>query len=255
LPDPIVGVDDAWAGRGIPSPPRLLAKRAWFEIKTVVAAHPSLALPVARRRHGIVVDRDSELVIEAFPRSGMTFAVVAFEMSQPRPVRVACHVHAPAQVIAAARMGVPALVLIRDPAATILSFVIRHPHVTMSQALRAYSRFHAPLLAYRDSFEIAAFEDVISDFGLVIRRVNDRFSTGFGEFVHTPQNVERCFAAISNDYRARTGSDAELERTIARPSEERRRIKESLREPYLAPTLADSRERAEALYAALIRPG
>ena len=40
----------------------------------------------------------TELVIEAFPRSANTFATVAFQLSQPAPVRVAHHLHAPAQV-------------------------------------------------------------------------------------------------------------------------------------------------------------
>ena len=79
----------------------------------MVAKYPSVALPIARRRHGIPVGDETELVIEAFPRSGMTFAVVAFEMAQTRQVRVACHVHAPAQVIEGARRRIPALVLVQ----------------------------------------------------------------------------------------------------------------------------------------------
>ena len=72
-----------------PSLPLLVVRRAVFEAKTVVAKYPGVALPIARRRHGIPVGDDTELVIEAFPRSGMTFAVVAFEMAQTRRVRVA----------------------------------------------------------------------------------------------------------------------------------------------------------------------
>lgn len=242
------GPDDAWAGREVPSSARLLTKRAWFETKTIVARYPIVALPIARRRHGTPVDDATEIVIEAFPRSGMTFAVVAFEMVQPTPVSVACHVHAPAQLIEATRRGLPALVLIREPEPTILSFVIRHPHVTMRQALRAYARFYEPLVRYRDDVVVGRFADVTTDFGAVTRRVNVRFGTRFAEFAHTPENVERVFAAISSDYQERTRSVAELERTVARPSEERERIKASLREGYRAPALARSRDRAGAVY-------
>src|SRR5439155_1547547 len=89
--------------------------------------------------------RSAFAAIEADPRSGMTLAVVAFEMARTRQVQVACHVHAPAQVIEAARRRIPALVLVREPEPTILSFVIRHPYVSMRQALRGYVRFYAPL--------------------------------------------------------------------------------------------------------------
>jgi hypothetical protein len=244
-------VRETWGERGVPSLPRLWAKRSIFEVKTVVAKYPSVAIPVARRRHGLPLEGDTEIVIEAFPRSGMTFAVVAFEMAQARPVRIACHVHAPAQVIAATRRHLPALVLVREPEPTILSFVIRHPHIPMGQALRGYLRFYQPLLRYRDSFVTSSFDEVTTDFGRVIRAVNRRFGTGFAEFEHTEENVERCFAMISDDYRERVRPGESLERIVARPSLERDRIKEALREEFVGPRLARGRERAETTYAAL----
>ena len=254
MPEAIGAMDEVWGGREVPSRPRLFAKRAWFETKTLVARYPAIALPIARRRHGTVVDDRTQLVIEAFPRSGMTFAVVAFEMAQPHEIRVACHVHAPAQVIAATRRHIPALVLVREPEPTILSFVVRHPHVTMPQALRAYFRFYAPLLRHRDAFIVGSFGDVTADLGAVIRRVNARFGTAFEEFDHTPENVDRCFATISEAYGSRVRTDAELERSVARPSPERERIKQLLRQRYREPTLADARDRAESVHAAMIRP-
>ena len=239
------------ARREGPSLPLVVARRALFEAKTVVARYPGVALPIARRRHGIPVGDETELVIEAFPRSGMTFAVVAFEMAQTTQVRVACHVHAPAQVIEAARRRIPALVLVREPEPTILSFVIRHPHVSMRQALRGYVRFYQPLLRYRTGFVASSFEDLTTDFGLVIRLVNERFGTVFDEFRHTPENVERCFVRISGDYRERAGTSAEFERIVARPSDERERIKEALRERFDDPRLTRGRRRAQSVYAAI----
>jgi hypothetical protein len=184
----------------------------------------------------------------------MTFAVVAFEMAQPHEVQVACHVHAPAQVIAAVRRHIPVLVLVREPEPTILSFVIRHPHVTMRQALRAYVRFYAPLLRRRDAFVVGSFGDVTADLGVVIRHVNERFGTAFEEFDHTPENVDRSFAKISEAYGSRVGTEAELERSVARPSSERERIKQLLRERYREPKLAAARSRAESVHAALMQP-
>jgi hypothetical protein len=249
--EPVAAPEDAWPRREVPSRSRLLTKRAWFETKTIVARYPIVALPIARWRHGRPVDDGTEIVIEAFPRSGMTFAVVAFEMAQPAAVSVACHVHAPAQLIEASRRRLPALMLIREPEPTILSFVIRHPHVTMRQALRAYARFYEPLLGHRDDVVVSRFADVTADFGAVTRRVNMRFGTRFAEFAHTPANVDRAFASISSDYEGRTRSAAELERTVARPSAQRDRIKAALREGYRAPALARSRDRAESVYAAM----
>src|SRR5439155_17059976 len=136
---------------------RDLARRAAFEAKTLDARYPALAIPIARRRHGIPFGPRTDVVIEGFPRTGTSFAVAAFAMAQPRPLEVACHVHAPAQVIAAVRAGVPSLVIVREPEDTVLSYAIRNPHIPLAQAIRGYVRFYGPLVPLRRGFVTATF--------------------------------------------------------------------------------------------------
>lgn len=232
------------------SSPREIVRRGVFEAKTFVAQHPALALPIARRRHGVVFGPETQLVIEGYPRTGTSFAVAAFDQAQPTKVQVACHVHAPAQVVAAIRRGVPAMVVVREPEDTALSFVIRHHHVSMAQAIRGYIRFYEPLLRYRDRFVVARFRDVTSDFGACTRRLNERFGTSFAEFEHTEENVAKIFAAIEADYTRRVAGEA-LERSVARPSEFRAKLKEELKDAYEADALTVLRRRAERVHAAL----
>src|SRR5918999_5771267 len=102
------------------------ASKALYEAQTIVAQQPLLALPLARLRgHGVPFERDTEIVIEGFPRSANSFAVAAFARAQGRKPKIAHHVHAPAQVIAAARAGIPAIVLIRNPEEAVLEYVIK----------------------------------------------------------------------------------------------------------------------------------
>ena len=227
-------------------------RRSLYEIKTIVAQHPSVALPIARRRHGVPVGEKTQIVIEGFPRSGMTFAVEAFRMAQPEPVEVACHVHAPAQLIAAAKRALPALALVREPEETVLSFVIRHTHISIRQALRGFIRFYEPLLPYREDLVVGTFADVTTDFGEVTRRVNRRFGTSFAEFEHTKENQRRCFEAIERAYAVRDERGSALEAIVARPSEMRRDIKDRLRARYRADGLSALRGRAERAYRSLV---
>lgn len=222
-----------------------------YEIKTLVARHP-LALPIQRlRRRGEVLGPDTEIVIESFPRCASSFAVAAFRLAQePRPSRIAHHTHAPAQVIAAVRRGVPALVLLREPEEAVLSHVIHTPALTPEVSLRGYARFHEPLLPYRHGFVVGLFEEVISDFGAVIERVNARFGTAFRPFEHRPEHLARIDREIEEDYRSRARSAEELARTVPLPTEARRRRKEQLRAAYRA-TPERLRRRAEAAYEAL----
>jgi hypothetical protein len=229
---------------------RTVPRRVLYGCKTVVASWPSVALPIARiRGHGELFDRGVDIVIEGYPRSANSFAVHAFRVAQDHPVRIAHHLHAPAQLIAAVRAGVPALVMVREPQDAVLEFVIAKGYLSVRQALNGYVRFYSPLLPYRDHIVAGPFREVTSEFGAVIARVNATFGTGFAEFEHTEENVRSSFEAIEADWATRLPPGDAFERKVARPSETRDRIKRDLVATYRSPGLAELRRRAERLEA------
>ncbi len=167
-----------------------------WTLRSRLAEHPAY-LRVARRRHGeAVVSEATELVIDGFTRSASTFAVVAFQLAQPRPVRVGHHLHAPGQIIRAVRLGVPVLLTVRPPEETVLSLVVREPYVTIPQGLHAYARFHERLLALRDAMVVADFPEVTAHLDRSIARINARFGTEFAAFDPTPERTRECFDLI-----------------------------------------------------------
>lgn len=223
-----------------------LPYRARREVRTFLGRWPWAA---RRFRTGEFPTGATEICIEGFLRSGNTFAVIAFQHVQPRVVSIAHHVHAAGAVIAAARMGTPTLVLIRPPEESVLSYVIRWPSLTIGQALRGYVRFYDPIAPYRDRFVVGRFEEVTTDLGGVIRRVNERFCTDFVPYEPTEQN-ERAVRAELDAWDASTniqeGGPAELGR--GRPTAEKESRKTELREAYRSRSHAGTRARAEALY-------
>lgn len=215
--------------------------------------HPSLffGLYSARSRYdGLLVGSDTGLVIEGFPRSGNTFSVFAFKHAQRHDVRVAHHLHAPAQILRAARLGTPALVLLRDPVDAVLSLMLRDPGFTAERALRYYASFYETVAPHRDDFVVGLFEEVTDDYGTVIGRINARFGTGFVPFDHTEGNVERVFASIEASHRARR-RNVVAEEQIARPSAARVDLKASLKERLRSPELLAPVARARAAYEVL----
>jgi hypothetical protein len=229
---------------------RRWAERSLYALETRVARHPTLAQPLARLRgEGVLVERGTDLLIESFPRSASSFAVAAFEMAQEakRDLRVAHHVHTPAHVMVAVRLGVPALVLIREPEDIVVSHVIRRPSRTVQAVLQGYLRFYEPLLPYREGFVVGTFGEVVNDFGTVIRRINARFGTTFGEFENTEENVERCLKEIDAEWRRRRGSST-LEWIVPRPSEAREALKPEIRERYRSEASRLLRQRAERVF-------
>jgi hypothetical protein len=258
----------------MPAPLTAAGRRMTWAARTRLARRRAY-LRLARLRYpDNVVGPDTELVVDGAMRTASTFAVVAFQLAQPRPVRVAHHLHAPAQVLEAVRRRVPALVTIRAPEETVLSTAVWEPHIGVEGALVAYVGFYAAPLPHRSGMVVGAYDRVTSDLGSVIDAVNARFGTEFARFDPTPEAVAECFAII--DDRARRppwdaaigrfmsglAGKAELDAAraagasasalphtrVARPSADRQARKEALRSSYHDPALAALRARAEELH-------
>ena len=219
-----------------------------------VGKHPPLFFGYYSARRGggdPLVNGATEVVIEGFPRSGNTFAVFAFEHAQRREVRMAHHLHAPAQVIRAARRGIPALVLLREPMDAATSLMLRDPSFSAERALRYYVSFYETIADYQHAFVLGLFEEITEDYGAVIERLNARFGTEFTPFDHTEENVDQVFRLIEESHKAKRGNRV-VEEQIARPSTTKSALKAQLKERLYSPELEPLTARADAVYMALL---
>lgn len=172
---------------------RTNAVYAKFHLHTWLGKYPDILFPLYSLL-GIYQDRivtpETELVIEGFPRSATTWCCAAFQVAQGRPVRLASHIHLPAQVIRAVRTGIPALVLVRHPRDAVASAVIREPYASVRAHLQRYLVFYRSLEPYRHGFVVADFDQVTTDLAAVIRRLNSRYGTNFMPFDGGPSDIE-----------------------------------------------------------------
>jgi hypothetical protein len=145
-----------------------------------------------------MVRDNTQFVVEGFPRSANTFAVIAFAMSQTEKVKVSHHMHAPANVMVAAERNLPTLVLIRRPLDAITSWAVKYPYKSITQACKYYIRYYKTIAPYHDKYLLSTFEEVTSDFGAVMADVNRKFGTHFGVFEHSEENVKACFSQMSS---------------------------------------------------------
>src|SRR5262245_47884406 len=186
---------------------------------TRLAPYPSLALPLARLRgEGELVDSRTDLVVESYPRCASSFAIAALRLAQePRSLRVAHHTHASGHVIAGIRLGIPTLVLIREPEGAVVSSRIRHPARTYPDLLRGFCAFYEPLVPHRGDMAIGTFDEVVGgELAAITRRLNARFGTAFAEFEPNEDNIARCLREIEEDWRARRGDGGRLAGGIPR---------------------------------------
>jgi hypothetical protein len=225
--------------------------RIKYSVMTRLAPYPSLAVPLARLRgEGELVDSRTDLLVESYPRCASSFAIAAFRLAQePESVRIAHHTHASGHVIAAIRLGVPALVLIREPEGAVVSSRIRHPARTNADLLRGFCAFYEPLVPHRGDLVVGTFDEVVGgELGTITRRLNTRFGTTYAGFEPTEENLARCMHEIDDDWRARLGAGERLERVVPRPSPVREGLKSEMRERYATEAPQELRQRAEELY-------
>jgi hypothetical protein len=264
----------------------LLVRRVRQMARNQVSRHPAVYLPIARRRYPgpspEVIGPGTELVIDGYTRSATTFAVYALQLPQPKPVRLAHHLHAPAQLIEAAQRRVPTIALIRQPEGAVLSHLAREPWVDMRDASDGFALFYESLMPYKEHFVIGEFEQVTNDFAGVVRRLNARFGLTLAEFEPTQDNLDLCRELIKErpllspvllGFESGTVSLPELQQHRREgggayggsaqgpdgvdlnswlPSTGRSQVKDALRKRWHEPSMRKRRLAAEAAYDAFV---
>ncbi len=181
-----------------------------------------LAGVVSRHYGARVVSRDTSIVIEGFPRSGNTFAEVAFRMRHDEAVCVAHHLHSIGQIRYAIKRGIPCMILVRDPRDSVPSLVVRNPKVSLSDAFKDYVEFYRYVLAVRNSIFIAQFDRVIEDFDRVLLDMNAFYGTSFHANTGSRLGGQFILDELERLDRINSGGD---EHKVARPSAKRKELK------------------------------
>lgn len=191
--------------------------------------------------------RDTSIVIEGYLRSGNTFSVAAFAVANGGDRHVGRHLHGAPHVLRAARLGVPTVVLIRQPKDAVLSYLIRRDTLTPNDALLEYLDFYRIALRARGDFVVGIFDQVVRDFGVVIDQVNQRFGTDFEPYEPTRANNDAAFAIVEDMNRRECRGEVR-ESHVGRPSLERADRKRALISLLDQPRTASLLRVAEEMY-------
>jgi hypothetical protein len=226
-----------------------------YRIFLFLAHYPKIYIPYTCWRDdlsgrgtfgGELINNNTEIIIDGFPRSANSFAVAAFDLAQNKGVKIAHHRHDPAQVIAAVKSRVPAVVLVRNPRDAVISLVIRNYSnysayasntTILKKYLTKYVDYYEPLEFFKNDIIFAEFETVTKDFNCIISAINKKFSTSFNNFIHDQQNVDQCFEEIDNFSRKFKfeGERQVFETAVSRPSDQRKEFKKQLIDDFQIP--------------------
>lgn len=115
----------------------------------------------------------SDLHVAGFPRSGNTYAWRLLEETAP-DLRVARHLHSLASIRLALRLGVPTVVLVRDPVEAVSSYLVRRQaspdhDALLARLMRRWVRFHRYVERVRHRVAVLPFTDLRTDAWTLIR--------------------------------------------------------------------------------------
>lgn len=219
--------------RQVPADVRVRARTAVFRAPSLGA----IWVPLDPRARANRIESRTELVLDGYHRSANSFAATQFRLANPG-VRVSSHLHSPRAIITACRRHIPAIVLIRDPYDAVPSLMQLMRGTKPASAIRMWIRYYSIAAPYLDAVVVADFDEVIGDFGKVVRRCNIRWGTRFAEPPMTPDFQRSVRATISQSWQGHSG--------MPLPSGERR-SSESIRAD-MSPAERDALDHAHVLY-------
>lgn len=120
---------------------------------------------------GHFVMKDTQIVVEGWPRSGNTFLVFCLNFLAEKEnlnLKMAHHIHVPFQIKLGVQYGIKSVVLIRNPKDSISSLIIKRNKGSQIDSdyihflLTSYIMFYNIILKYSDYIIIYKFEDVIN---------------------------------------------------------------------------------------------
>lgn len=219
----------------------------WFRIRFLLSRYPLLYQPYSRWRYPkSSLFRDTDLLIEGFGRSGKDFTADSFRIANDFNIKLAWGQKSAAAAAEAARWGVPTLMLIREPRATVLSNRTMNQNLPIGLLLKTYVAYHSHVWRFREHFVVATNVQVWDEFGTVVAKINRRFGTSFPE----PTDTEALRAQVKEfqdrGYREKYGDDwsESVKRTLNYPTEEKKRMREAVESLYDEPRLGALRDGA-----------
>lgn len=207
---------------------------AYLRFRSLLAAHDLAYLLfistwglLRPNQKALLASRESDIVIDGFPRSANTYFVSFFEIAQDRPLCIGRHLHESWQFRFAERHHIPCVVLVREPLASVSSAMLRDPRADSATLLGNYVRLYENLLVHRQRAVIAPFEVVVNDANKIIAEVNMVYGAKFQ--LMADERRDLVAEEVNSKDRAAFGNQQLDPTRIAAPSEKKRAVGKRLR--------------------------
>ena len=205
---------------------------------------------VLGRYKNLMCQKDTELVIEGFPRSANTFFVdaikISLELMHAKPIKIAHHMHSIAQIKFGLKHNIPIVVLVRNPLDAISSYVIRND-ISVKSGIEEYIYFYRYIHKVKDRIILAKFEEVIKNYAQIIEMINRKYDQNY-PVLKNDEIEKQVFNKIEDRDYKKFGQHQEK---YAIPSNKKNKIKENI---ILSLKEHSKYPKSEELFQLLIQP-
>jgi hypothetical protein len=202
------------------------------------------------KKFGTPLTQSIAIIIEGYQRSANSFSVNAFLLLQgdDPDLKVAYHLHAPTHMRQTLKLKVPILIVMRDPDGAILSQLMKAPFRDVRTAYKGYIDFYNCILPLLNKVVVATYDQVTTDFGALIEKLNDDYNTEFRLFEHTENNVQDVFPRLDDHVLKHHDVVRVDERKVAWPTRQKQNLKNVYQSIIIQEWLKMIRLEADALY-------
>jgi len=147
---------------------------------------------------------ETKICIEGYPRSSNSYLVRMFRLANNTPFgcHICHHTHSIHSVRKAIKFKIPVLIIIRNPIDAIISncfYVGKFNRQIISIEINKYLDFYSWVSKNLDKIVLVKFEGTISNFNLVITKLNKRFDTKFNTFLDEKKANLQVIQEIQNN--------------------------------------------------------
>lgn len=180
------------------------------------------------KRSNMIVSKNSDIVIEGYPRSANTFAVAGIKLAQNDQINIASHRHEIGHIRYALQLHKPVIVLIRNPIDAIVSFIIRED-VSISFSINYYIYYYKKVNKYKNRVLILKFDEIIDHLDKSIDKINKKFNLYLSLIKINNTTNNKILGMVASMHKAEQeligkGGNNNI-RSIAVPSLERENVK------------------------------
>jgi len=241
-----------------PRNPGFLGSRQIRAFRREVSVRPYLYIPLRLlRKPHTVVKRDTELVIEGFPRSGNTWTEAVIRHCAHEDIRLAHHSHAAAHVKHAVRLGVPTVVLFREPDAAVRSYLTLYDNdIDPRDGYLDYLRFYRATLPFKDRQVLFfSFEDTTERTTEMVRTMAEHFGLSLSWQDLEKERTRQDIVARMDAKAARLGRQGGRSDSLpGRVNDRKKQLQLAAKQAIEAPDVQHLRKEARALYTQSLLP-